>query len=147
MKKKIMAMALAFFMAVAPLQTFAAQNITTSKASISRHTDVDTYTVQVNSAADGTASVQASGGALRTFRVFAQGTRSAYIRRHGCAASALTCVLSGYTDKYADYTPEKTSRRIFPAGLSMCALPAVRTASNSGCGSFTYSAWASRSAI
>ena len=112
MKKMIMAMALAFFMAVAPLQTFAAQNITTSKASISRHTDVDTYTVQVKSAADGTASVQASGGAMRTFRVFAQGTRSAYIRRHGCAASALTCVLSGYTDKYADYTPEKTSRRL-----------------------------------
>lgn len=112
MKKRIIAAALALLMAVAPAHAFAAQNITTSKATISRKTDVDSCTVQINSAPDGAASVQASSGAVRTFRVFAQGTRSTYIRRHGCAASALTCVLSGYTDKYARYTPEKTSRRL-----------------------------------
>lgn len=113
MKKKLIAVAMAFLMAAAPVPAFAASNITTKKSTISKQTNVKKYTVRVNSDTSGGASVQSNGGSgVRTFRVFAQGARSTYIKRHGCAASALTTVLSGYTTKYKNYTPEKTSRKL-----------------------------------
>lgn len=113
MKKKWIMLVMAFMLAAVPMQSFAAQGITTKKSTISKQTDVKQYSVQVNSDTTGGASVQANGNTgLRTFRVFEQGSRSTYIRKHGCAASALTTVLSGYTTKYKNYTPEKTSRKL-----------------------------------
>ncbi len=58
-----------------------------------------------------TASVNSRYG-KRTFHIFNQmmwgKNRKAYVPSHGCAVCSLTTVLSGYTKKYADYTPNMT---------------------------------------
>ena len=77
-------------------------SITTPYSSLPKNTKVSQCLVTVNSS-DGT----------KTYRIFEQGNkklRSTYIRLHGCAACSLTTVLSAYSKKYANYTPEKTSQ-------------------------------------
>lgn len=104
LKRKLMTVALAVLMAFAPAQAYAAA-ITTPKASIAKDTTADVYTIQVN-----------GDVGVRSFRIFAQGgnrnPKNSFVAQHGCAVSALTCVLSGYTTKYANYTPEQTSQKL-----------------------------------
>jgi len=69
-----------------------------------------------------TATVNSRFG-KRSFHIFNQGmwgkNRKAYVPSHGCAVCSLTTVLSGYTKKYADYTPNMTrttlERQVFGA--------------------------------
>ena len=101
--KKLCILTALFCMTSAPLQSFAAGTVTTPKSSLPKNTDVDKCTVTVN-----------GDSGARTFRVYAQNPstlkKRTYISMHGCAASALTTVLSGYTKNYAKYTPAKTRK-------------------------------------
>ena len=80
-----------------------AQEIVTKKSTISKNTKVDIYKATVQ-----------SGNGERTYRVFAQTSKkykkNSYNSLHGCAVCSLTTVLSGYSKKYRNYTPNKTSR-------------------------------------
>ncbi|MDO5146420.1 MAG: C39 family peptidase [Eubacteriales bacterium] len=102
--KRFVTIMMAALMTFTPIHSLAAEVIT-PKASLSKKTAVDQYTVSVN-----------GEEGPRDFKVYAQfGTRNprkSFVAQHGCAASALTCVLSGYKKKYADYTPEKTSKTL-----------------------------------
>ncbi|MCD8021197.1 MAG: hypothetical protein LUF92_16975 [Clostridiales bacterium] len=104
-RKKLIAFTLALVMALSPMQSFAAEKITTKKSTISKNTDVDEYVVDIN-----------GDTGVRSFHVYAQGgtrtSKKSFVAQHGCAVSALTCILSGYTTKYANYTPEKVVKKL-----------------------------------
>lgn len=93
------------FAACTPLELFAAGSVTTTSKSLSKKTFVDRYTVTVN-----------SENGTRDFNIFSQDatnlSKKSFIAQHGCAVSAMTCVLSGYSKKYADWTPSKVSKQL-----------------------------------
>lgn len=101
----ILMLAVMLFAACTPLESFAAAAVTTKTSTLSKNTFTDRYTVTVNSA-NGT----------RDYNIFSQEasnlSKKSFIAQHGCAVSALTCVLSGYNSKYADWTPSKVSKQL-----------------------------------
>lgn len=104
LSRKIMAFVLAGVMLLSSVgMNVSAQEIVTKKSTISKNTKVDIYK----------ATVQSRNGE-RTYRVFAQTSKkykkNSFISLHGCAVCSLTTVLSGYSKKYRNYTPDKTSR-------------------------------------
>ena len=80
-----------------------ADTVTTPVASLPAASDVPDMVVTVNGS-DG----------VRNFRIFGQHKKpwkkDAYLDLHGCAVCSLTTVLSGYTDEYADYKPQKVRK-------------------------------------
>ena len=104
LSRKIMAFVLAGVMLLSSVgMNVSAQEIVTKKSTISKNTKVDIYKATVQ-----------SGNGERTYRVFAQTSKkykkNSFISLHGCAVCSLTTVLSGYSKKYRNYTPGKTSR-------------------------------------
>lgn len=102
MKNKIISMVTLFTVlltSAVPVPAMAAKAVTTPSAKISKNTDKVQHRVTVN-----------SENGTRTFRVFEQNAygKKSYIAQHGCAVCSLTTVLSGYSKKYANYTPKKT---------------------------------------
>lgn len=101
----ILMFAMMVFAACIPLETFAASSVTTKTSTLSKSTFTDRYTVTVNSA-KGT----------RDYNIFSQEStklsKKSFIAQHGCAVSALTCVLSGYKTKYKSWTPSMASRKL-----------------------------------
>lgn len=77
--------------------------VVTPSTMISKNTAVDIYN----------ANVQGETG-IKSYRIFAQVSntykRNSFIAQHGCAVCSLTTVLSGYSKKYRNYTPAKTSK-------------------------------------
>lgn len=77
--------------------------VVTSSAMISKETAVDVYNANIQ-----------SGSGIRSYRIFAQVSntykKNSFIAQHGCAVCSLTTVLSGYSKKYRNYTPAKTSK-------------------------------------
>ena len=77
--------------------------VVTPSAMISKETAVDVYNANIQ-----------SGSGLRSYRIFAQVSntykKNSFIAQHGCAVCSLTTVLSGYSKKYRNYTPAKTSK-------------------------------------
>lgn len=77
--------------------------VVTPSAMVSKQTAVDVYN----------ASIQTRRG-IRNYRIFAQVSQTykkkSFIAQHGCAVCSLTTVLSGYSKKYKNYTPAKTSK-------------------------------------
>lgn len=100
-KKAISILMMSVMLVTAAVPAQAAKVVTTPTSKLPKETDVDRYKVTVN-----------SDNGTRTFRIFSQGAygKNTYIRQHGCAACSLTTVLSGYTKKYANYTPAKTCK-------------------------------------
>ncbi len=103
-KKRFLAVVLAVLLAFTAVPSQAA-SIYTKKSTISKKTDKKTCSVRIN-----------GDDGVRTFTVFDQRRTApsghSFIAQHGCAACALTCVLTGYTKKYKNYTPEKTRKRL-----------------------------------
>ena len=104
LSRKIMAFVLAGVLLLSSVgMNVSAQEIVTKKSTISKNTKVDIYKATVQ-----------SGNGERTYRVFAQTSKkykkNSFISLHGCAVCSLTTVLSGYSKKYRNYTPDKTSR-------------------------------------
>ena len=77
--------------------------VVTPSAMISKETAVDVYNANIQ-----------SGSGIRSYRIFAQVSntykKNSFIAQHGCAVCSLTTVLSGYSKKYRNYTPAKTSK-------------------------------------
>lgn len=77
--------------------------VVTPSAMISKETAVDVYNANIQ-----------SGNGIRSYRIFAQVSntykKNSFIAQHGCAVCSLTTVLSGYSKKYRNYTPAKTSK-------------------------------------
>mgnify|MGYP004648409171 FL=1 len=77
--------------------------VVTPSAMISKETAVDVYNANIQ-----------SGSGIRSYRIFAQVSntykKTSFIAQHGCAVCSLTTVLSGYSKKYRNYTPAKTSK-------------------------------------
>lgn len=88
-----------------PMELFAAGSVTTEISSIAKDTSGNRYTAVIN-----------SGKGTRSYNVFSQtGSKKnnkSFIALHGCAASSLTCVLSGYTKKYDSWTPAMVSKQL-----------------------------------
>lgn len=86
--------------------------ITTPIDSLPRDTDVNEYVVQINGA----------GNKVLSYRVFSQGgnahvintfsVKKDYVSTHGCAVSSLTTVLSAHSQRYANYTPAMTYKKL-----------------------------------
>ena len=105
LSRKIMAFVLAGVLLLSSVgMNVSAQEIVTKKSTISKNTKVDIYKATVQ-----------SGNGERTYRVFAQTSKkykkNSFISLHGCAVCSLTTVLSGYSKKYRNYTPDKTAVR------------------------------------
>lgn len=105
-KKQIISLVLAgimLFSSVGADAASASDKVVTPSAMISKETAVDVYN----------ANVQGATG-IRSYRIFAQVSntykKNSFIAKHGCAVCSLTTVLSGYSKKYRNYTPAKTSR-------------------------------------
>lgn len=77
--------------------------VVTPSAMISKETAVDVYNANIQ-----------SGSGIKSYRIFAQVSntykKNSFIAQHGCAVCSLTTVLSGYSKKYRNYTPAKTSK-------------------------------------
>ena len=77
--------------------------VVTPNAMVSKNTAVDVYNAQI-----------LSENGVRNYRIFAQVSKTykknSFIAQHGCAVSSMTTVLSGYSKKYKNYTPGKTSK-------------------------------------
>ena len=77
--------------------------VVTPNAMVSKNTAVDVYNAQI-----------LSENGVRNYRIFAQVSstykKNSFIAQHGCAVCSLTTVLSGYSKKYKNYTPGKTSK-------------------------------------
>lgn len=77
--------------------------VVTPSAMVSKGTAVDVYNAQI-----------LSENGVRNYRIFAQVSstykKNSFIAQHGCAVCSLTTVLSGYSKKYKNYTPGKTSK-------------------------------------
>lgn len=77
--------------------------VVTPSAMVSKGTAVDVYNANI-----------LSENGVRNYRIFAQVSntykRNSFIGQHGCAVCSLTTVLSGYSKKYKNYTPGKTSK-------------------------------------
>lgn len=100
--KKMWIVAAAAMLAFLPVGADAASaKVTTPISTLSKKTKVDKYTVEV----------QKKSG-VRTYNVFAQHSKKykkkSFVAQHGCAVCSLTTVLSGYSKKYKNYTPDKT---------------------------------------
>lgn len=105
-KRQIISLVLAGIMLFSSVGANAASvsdKVVTPSAMISKETAVDVYN----------ANIQGMTG-IRSYRIFAQVSntykRNSFIAQHGCAVCSLTTVLSGYSKKYRNYTPAKTSR-------------------------------------
>lgn len=105
-KRQIISLVLAGIMLFSSVGANAASvsdKVVTPSAMISKETAVDVYN----------ANIQGMTG-IRSYRIFAQVSntykRNSFIAQHGCAVCSLTTVLSGYSKKYRNYTPAKTSK-------------------------------------
>lgn len=107
-KKQIVAVALAFIMvgSAFSMPVKAAEKITTPTKNISQNTKVNKCEVTVNAAND----------KQRTYTVYYQKNpaygKKTYLPLHGCATCSLTTVLSGYSEKYGNYTPTKVYKNL-----------------------------------
>ena len=99
--KKVMVM---FAVAVIAATSFPAgawvKTITTPVSSLPADSDVSQITVAIN-----------GNEGIRNFTIYGQHKKpwkkDKYLKLHGCAVSSLTTVLSGYTKKYKNYTPQQ----------------------------------------
>lgn len=104
--RKIISFVLAGIMMFSSVGVNAARvsdEVVTPSAMISKETAVDVYNANIQ-----------SGNGIRSYRIFAQVSntykKNSFIAQHGCAVCSLTTVLSGYSKKYRNYTPAKTSK-------------------------------------
>lgn len=104
--RKIISFVLAGIMMFSSVGVNAARvsdEVVTPSAMISKETAVDVYNANIQ-----------SGTGIRSYRIFAQVSntykKNSFIAQHGCAVCSLTTVLSGYSKKYRNYTPAKTSK-------------------------------------
>lgn len=104
--RKIISFVLAGIMMFSSVGVNAARvsdEVVTPSAMISKETAVDVYNANIQ-----------SGSGIRSYRIFAQVSntykKNSFIAQHGCAVCSLTTVLSGYSKKYRNYTPAKTSK-------------------------------------
>lgn len=104
-RKIVLTLLVLLFATCTPLESFAATTVTTMSSTLSKNTSTDRYTVTVN-----------SKNGTRDYNIFAQqgstSKKKTFISLHGCAASALTCVLSGYKEEYKSWTPAKVSKKL-----------------------------------
>ena len=98
--KVIRSLAFALALSLAAPAAAQAKAVTTPEASLPSDSDVGQITVAVN-----------GDKGVRNFTIFGQHKKpwkkDKYLALHGCAVSSLTTVLSGYTKKYRNYTPQK----------------------------------------
>lgn len=84
----------------------AAKAVITPYSCLPKMTDTSEYVVEVNS----------TNGKPRSYRIFSQSrkpnSKKTYISTHGCAVSALTTVLSGYSARYGNFTPTQTYKTL-----------------------------------
>jgi len=84
----------------------AAKAVITPYSCLPKMTDTSEYVVEVNS----------TNGKPRSYRIFSQSrkpnSKKTYISTHGCAVSALTTVLSGYSTRYGNFTPTQTYKTL-----------------------------------
>lgn len=104
--RKIISVVLAGIMLFSSVGANAASissQVVTPSAMVSKGTAVDVYNANILSAEG-----------VRSYRIFAQVSKTykknTFIAQHGCAVCSLTTVLSGYSKKYKNYTPGKTSK-------------------------------------